>query len=354
MVGFKPTMPRRKRTCQQCGLMPSFAFEGQSATWCATHKPSGAQNVVNPRCRHVGCKKRPSFGLQGEGARWCAAHAPPEAKDVVHKRCRHVGCTRIPCYGVPGQHDRPQWCVQHAPPDAEDIANKRCEHPGCRSFRSYGMPVDHTCNTKQRLRWCARHRPADAVDMRNARCRFPGCDVTVPKKGNYCASHDTETKRRTRVRENQVANYLRDRALNWTSWNKQVSERACGIYRPDFVFEVDTHVVILEVDEYQHARPGYTCDNARMLDVFGAYGGVPVVFLRFNPDTFACRGKVRVRRMADRLPILEHELRAALASPPCTPLTITRMFYDRASDDRLVVTTWVSPDDPRFVERCNS
>lgn len=101
-----------------------------------------------------------------------------------------------------------------------------------------------------------------------------------------CTGCDTSGSRtHSRVREKQVAKWLSDAGLHWAAWNKQLPETSCGRYRPDFVFEAGTHAVILEVDEFEHARPGYACDNRRMLDVYNAYGGTPVVFVRYNPDT---------------------------------------------------------------------
>ncbi len=166
---------------------------------------------------------------------------------------------------------------------------------------------------------------------------------------DYCAQHDTENRRDTRVREFQVANHLRDAGLHWTTWNKQVAETACGRYRPDFTFELPTHVVIVEVDEYQHAKPGYVCDNARMMDLCGSYGGVPVVFIRFNPDPFELRSVQARVTMKARLDTLVHQLQAALAQPPPHVLTIIRLFYDSPAG-HLVTCSRVSPDDPLFVE----
>jgi hypothetical protein len=199
-------------------------------------------------------------------------------------------------------------------------------------------------------RWCAQHAPVEAVDIRNKKCAFDGCDVNVQQGHTHCANHDTERKRKTRVREHKVANFLRDNGFHWTSWNKQLSETACGRYRPDFAFELPTHVVVLEVDEHQHAAPGYACDTARMVDVHGSYGGLPVTFVRFNPDAFKLAGETTRVPLQTRLKTLGDELRAALASPPSHSLEIVRLFYD-SPDTRTVVATWIDPCDPAGSER---
>lgn len=135
-----------------------------------------------------------------------------------------------------------------------------------------------------------------------------------------------------RVREKQVAKWLMDAGVQWTSWNKQLPESACGRYRPDFVFDSPSHVVVLEVDELEHAQPGYECDNRRMLDVFNAYGGTPVVFLRYNPDAPTLGGEKRKFTAQRRKKVLLSELRTALAQPPRHALSIVRLFYSDTTD----------------------
>ena len=240
---------------------------------------------------------------------------------------------------------RAERCAKHALEGMVNVTAKRCEAHGCTIIAAHGVP-----GVDKRPRWCAGHCPPGAENLTSKRCAAPGCHVTVHGGNVYCANHDTEHKRNTRVRENQVANYLRDAGLHWTAWNKQLPETACGRYRPDFAYELPTHVVIVEVDEMQHARPGYGCDNARMLDVFGAYGGLPVVFLRFNPDAFALGGQTKRVWMHARMAALKKQLRAALDAPPRHALIITRLYYDQP-DDRTVVTTCVDPTDPSFTER---
>ena len=324
------------RRCLQCKRQPCFGVPGESPKWCKAHRPEGTEDLLNNRCKANECKLRACFGVSGEKPQWCSRHKPDEVEDIVNIKCEH--CKRAPVFGLPGTKRR-RWCAEHRPEGATDIVNKRCEH--CDTVACFGMPGE-------RPEWCSRHKPAEAVDLRSRRCAFPECDLLTKGTHKYCASHDTERRRKTRVRENQVANYLRDQGFHWTSWNKQVQETACGRYRPDFAYELNTHVVLVEVDEFQHARPGYSCDAARMLDIFGAYGGQPVVFIRFNPDAFKLGGVTKRMKFPTRLRALDTQLRAALAQPPPCQLTIVRLFYD--DPQGTVSVSWVAPDDPSFTE----
>lgn len=83
-----------------------------------------------------------------------------------------------------------------------------------------------------------------------------------------------------------------------------------------------------------------------MLDVYNAYGGTPVVFIRWNPDKFEVDGVTRRVSEKTRHATLLRELRRALDAPPAHFLNIVRMYYDGA----IMRSTWVDPLDTAFVE----
>ena len=94
----------------------------------------------------------------------------------------------------------------------------------------------------------------------------------------------------------------------------------------------------------------YACDKRRMLDVFNSYGGLPVVFVRWNPDAFKLAGHPVRCHMTQRLLALRHVLHRYVGSPPRHKLTICRMYFDREEDEKTAVVTHVHPDDPFFRE----
>jgi hypothetical protein len=75
----------------------------------------------------------------------------------------------------------------------------------------------------------------------------------------------------------------------YTLWNKQIPSAdpaACGKNRPDFSFVSDTSAIVLEFDEYQHKLEVPRCELVRMANIFYSYRGLPVTFIRYNPDAF--------------------------------------------------------------------
>ena len=101
----------------------------------------------------------------------------------------------------------------------------------------------------------------------------------------------------------------------YTTWNKQnpaADPAQCGKYRPDFVYELPTSVVIVEFDERQHADRALKCELTRMAEISLGYGGMPVHWIRYNPDPFGHDGIRYNPDKAKREALLLSQLRQAL------------------------------------------
>ena len=69
-----------------------------------------------------------------------------------------------------------------------------------------------------------------------------------------------------------------------------IYKEGCGLKtRPDFLWDCDTHFLILEVDENQHLN--YECDRPRMINISQALG-MKTLFIRYNPDKFKVNGRL--------------------------------------------------------------
>lgn len=320
-----------------CATGATFAAAGMATT----APRAAAKRPRSDMCAACG-DKRANYGLPGQPARWCAGCGRPRGATHTydHKlaRCRDCGLVKSPKYGLPG--DKPLWCKPCGDKRGAVLLRGLCVDCGL-VCACYNLPG------KKNGKWCAACAlPHGGVALYARRCE--ACGITY-LKGHHtvCASCDTSGTRPSRVREKQVAKWLLDAGMRWTSWDKQLPESSCGRYRPDFTFEVATHVVVLEVDEFEHARPGYECDNRRMLDVYNAYGGMPVVFVRYNPDTPEIDGRRRAMPSQRRKGLLVSEVCAALRAPPVHPLSIVRVMY---SGRGVVQRSWVDPYDARFTE----
>ena len=103
----------------------------------------------------------------------------------------------------------------------------------------------------------------------------------------------------------------------YTLWNKQVpyaDSAACGKHRPDFTFVTDASAVVLEFDEYQHKYEDPRCELVRMENIFYSFRGLPVTFIRYNPDAFKVGDATLVTKRETREAVLLDVLKKAFAN----------------------------------------
>ena len=89
------------------------------------------------------------------------------------------------------------------------------------------------------------------------------------------------------AKQTALMNYLNSRELNGTFTDIIVNEGLCGKERPDRVFEMEDKIVIVECDEHQHRDRECACEQIRMINIGQGYGGLPVYFIRWNPDHYS-------------------------------------------------------------------
>ena len=60
----------------------------------------------------------------------------------------------------------------------------------------------------------------------------------------------------------------------------------CGKERPDRIYDLSDKILIIECDEHQHRDRACDCEQMRMVNIAQSFGGIPVYFIRFNPDYY--------------------------------------------------------------------
>jgi hypothetical protein len=100
----------------------------------------------------------------------------------------------------------------------------------------------------------------------------------------YC--HPLRAQRAVLAKQREVMSFLDVRRLPGTQTDRMVDGGACGKERPDRVYELADRVIILEVDEHQHRDRACECEQTRMVNVSHSFGGPPVQWVRYNPDTY--------------------------------------------------------------------
>lgn len=101
----------------------------------------------------------------------------------------------------------------------------------------------------------------------------------------------------------------------------------------DFLILGKGCVIMLEVDEDQHCGYGVNCEVRRMTDIASCLhiegNTLPVVFIRYNPDSFTMAGEGQRVSSSIRQMELIQVIRAIMETKKeLSPLTIGYMYYD--------------------------
>jgi hypothetical protein len=86
--------------------------------------------------------------------------------------------------------------------------------------------------------------------------------------------------------------------FDWNKRNPTAEPIQCGRYRPDMRWVPDRDapaegcaVVMKEVDEFGHAHYPVRCELERVASLASGYSGLPVYFIRGNPDKKGIKSK---------------------------------------------------------------
>jgi hypothetical protein len=128
----------------------------------------------------------------------------------------------------------------------------------------------------------------------------------------------------------KVANFLHNKNIKFIH-NKSVGFE-CGNYRPDILIDSNTHFIVIEIDENQHENYNVNCEMARMNNIYIALG-LPVIFLRYNPDTFFLNNIKNEIKQNDRLNILFERINYYKEYTfNDIPLIIEKIFYNNVNN----------------------
>jgi hypothetical protein len=263
-----------------CDKRPTFDAPGGKGRFCAAHAAAGMVDVKSKRCEAAGCDKlSPTFDAPGGKGRFCVAHAAAGMVDVKHKRCEAAGCDTRTYYGRPGHP--PTHCAAHRQPGMIRRPNARCS--SCRELAIYGSATDYIPTH------CETHRATDAINLVERPCVLCGMTMVLDTddRCEYCHPERFATARL--AKQTALMDYLnlrKDLPVP-LSTDKIVDGGACGKERPDRIYDLGDKILIAECDERQHMDRPCECEQTRMVNIGQSFGGIPVYFLRWNPDAYS-------------------------------------------------------------------
>ena len=124
-------------------------------------------------------------------------------------------------------------------------------------------------------------------------------DVLINNKCvNFCSLEEQAKiiKKHTKRKELRILNILKTEYREPDEYNKRVSFD-CGnknSEEKEIGYDYGTHKIFVEVDENQHKSYCELGEVNRMRNIHQNEGGIPVLFIRYNPDNFSENRKNKI------------------------------------------------------------
>lgn len=305
----------KNKYCEYSGctiVNPIFNIKGSvSGKFCIQHKTPSMIDVKHKTCEHVNCNVRPSFDVKGGNGRFCGTHKQTDMVDITHTYCEHTDCKKRATFDIAGGKGR--WCTKHKTAEMVDVSNKHCIVDKCYSranFGKLGSKVSHCAvhrekgmirrsnrkcsECKELAIWgvqfiplhCELHKKEDEQNLVERPCRSCQLPYMLDKDDTCENCSPGAWKSALLAKQKLLMNYLDSRDLSGEMTDRIIDKGICGKERPDRLYDFHDKIVILECDEHQHNDRACVCEQTRMINISQMFGGIPVYFIRFNPDTY--------------------------------------------------------------------
>ena len=157
--------------------------------------------------------------------------------------------------------------------------NRKCLNPTCRQLAIWGRnftPLN-----------CDVHKQEGQQNLVEDKCKSCGL-IYLLDNADMCENCNPESFKKARLeKQNALMSYLDANGYPGDSTDIVVDGGACGKERPDRVYDFGDKIIIMECDENAHRDRPCLCEQTRMVNVGQMFGGVPVYFIRWNPDVYA-------------------------------------------------------------------
>ena len=287
------------KTCEfeNCEIRPTYNYNGKKrAKLCKIHKKENMVNVISKYCESENCKLLASFNFEGlKNPRFCNQHKQSNMIYTKIKKCEFDKCDKLPRYNFGGEKGG-KYCAIHKYPEMVLNVSKRCEFEGCNLIPNYNLRGEKIG------RFCVSHKSEKMIDVKHTVCKTPLCDIRVQEKyEGYCVRcfmytfPDKPIAKNYKSKETAVVEYIKTEFPNFTWIADKKVQDGCSKKRPDLLLDLGDQVVIVEVDENQHTDYDCSCENKRLMELSQDLQHRPIVFIRFNPDSYTNEKGEKVR-----------------------------------------------------------
>lgn len=302
------------KTCKfpgGCSTRPNYNFPGLKPEYCRKHISEGMEDVAHRKCKV--CRKQATFNYIGiKMGIYCTKHKLEGMEDITKTKC--TNCESHVRYGFPAAART--HCAKHKLVGMTRYPNQKCLHVAteCKELALYGFGIPLHCEL---------HKLENEVNHVEKNCSKCGLLMILNNLGlcQYCG--DFTHKYVRLAKQTAVKEFFDANEIKYDSYDKAL-DRECGLERPDFVFNRGSFSIIVEIDENQHGSYPEACECQRMVNIHQSFGGLKVIFIRYNPDKYK----------GDQL--TDHQKKQYLlswidwitANPPTFHLSFIKLFFD--------------------------
>ncbi|MCK9607869.1 MAG: hypothetical protein M0R33_15605 [Methylomonas sp.] len=321
-------------TCKHCNFpgcttVPSFGLiTDKRPTKCKLHADASMLDIVSRHCDFQGCTTQSHFGLiSDKHPTRCQVHADAKMIDISSAYCISPECATMATFNFRGI--RPQYCAKHRKLGMVYKPTKRCDD--ChRNLAEYGDPKSEVPIH------CELHKLPIEVNFAQRICKLCKISFVLDEQGlcQFCGSgvQSTHLVKQKEIEDYLKANLSETIKQKWKSTDSMIDHGTCGKERPDFLFDADSHFVIIECDEHQHNAYPCECEQARMINIANGLG-MPTIFIRYNPDNYkyaaACSASKRMTSKVRRdllISALTDEMKRDITD--IQPIEVIYVCYD--------------------------
>ena len=135
-------------------------------------------------------------------------------------------------------------------------------------------------------------------------CRSEWCETTIAssnKYKNHCLLcfinlySDEPNVMNYKTKEKTVVDRITETFTNFTWVADKKVQDGCSRRRPDLLLDMGSHIIIVEIDEKKHTVYDCSCENKRLMELSQDLQHRPIVFIRFNPDSYTNQNGILIK-----------------------------------------------------------
>jgi len=174
----------------------------------------------------------------------------------------------------------------------------------------------------------------------------------MKKYNGYClpcciqVHPEIKVSRNYKTKETEVVERIKETFPNFTWIADKRIQDGCSKRRPDLLLDMGSHIIIVEIDENQHADYDCSCEHKRLMELSQDLQHRSIVFIRFNPDDYTNQDgvlikscwklnklgvmqimKTKEKEWEDRINTLKQQIQYWTEHPTEKTIEIVELFY---------------------------